>query len=143
MHQIKNLPVTAKRPIMGKHTILKRKNGIVLRENSLEKMFIQVYYVRCNCNSLMGFFMNKAQSRRIIKDLHQYLRYKLKFDVSKNLLRYIFSDKIQFLGFEIQRTPLGTFKHLKNKKWEVYRRHQNTNFKEEARDHVRFLKAVE
>ena len=68
---------------------------------------------------------------------------KLNVDVPKKLLRHISSDKTQFLGFEIHRISAGILKQSINKNLEVYKRHQNKNFREGVRDYIQFLKAVE
>jgi Type II intron maturase len=131
------------RQIVRKHMMLKIKKGILLRENYSKETSAQIYYVRCHYNFLMGFFMNKAQSRWIMENLFKYIKEKLNFDVSKKLLRHISSDKINFLGFEIHWIPVCTSKQFTNKKLEVYKRHQNKNFREGVRDYMQFLKAVE
>lgn len=143
LNEIKKLPVAVQRPIIKKHTMSKIKKGILLRENYLEKTSVQMYYVRCNYSFLMGFFMNKVQSRQILEDLFKFIKKKLNFDVPKNLLSHISNEKIKFLGFEIRRIPVSTLKQFANKKLEAYKRHQNKNYREGVRDYMQFLKAVE
>ena len=122
---------------------IKKKNGILLRENRLEELSVQIYHVRFNYNFLVGFSMSKDQSRRIIENLSKYIKDKLNVDVPKKRLRDIYSDKIKFLGFDIHRISVGLSKPFQNKKLEVRKRHQNKHLKEGVRDYIRFLKAVE
>ena len=56
---------------------IKNKNGMLLRKNRSEELSVQIYYVRFNYNFLVGFFMSKAQSKRIIKDFCKYIKDKL------------------------------------------------------------------
>ena len=130
--RIKRLPVT-----------LNIQKGILSRENRLKETSAQIHHVRFNHNFLMGFMMSKAQSRRVMEDLFKYIKEKLNVDVPKKLLRHISSDKTQFLGFEIHRISAGILKQSLNKNLEVYKRHQNKNFREGVRDYIQFLKAVE
>ena len=130
--RIKKLPVT-----------LNIQKGILSRETRLEETSAQIHHVRFNHNFLMGFMMSKAQSRWVMEDLFKYIKEKLNVDVPKKLLRHISSDKTQFLGFEIHRISAGILKQSLNKNLEVYKRHQNKNFREGVRDYIQFLKAVE
>jgi hypothetical protein len=132
LNTIKQLPIKVNCFMIKKHAKLKRK-----------KMSMQVYYVRCNYNFLIGFLMSKAQSKRIVEDIYKHIKDKLQFGITKKLLRYTFSDKVKFLGFEIQPIPIETSKYSKNKKLEVYKRNQNKNFRKGAQDYVQFLKAAE
>lgn len=143
LSEMKKLPVTTQRQAIKKLRMLKIKNGLLLCENHLRETSVQIYHVRCNYSFLMGFFMNKAQSRWVMEDLSKYIKKKLNLDVSKNLLRHISSDKIKFLGFDIRRISVGTLKQFTDKKLEVYKRHQNKSYREGVRDYMQFLKAVE
>jgi Type II intron maturase len=91
----------------------------------------------------MGFSISKAQIRRVTESLDTYLKNKLKFDVSKRLLSYTCSNKIKFLGFDIQRTPSGGLKCFKNKKLETYKRYQKKNVRKKAQNCIPLLKAAE
>jgi hypothetical protein len=141
LNKTKQLPIKVNCRITKKYTELKRKT--ILRENFSERMSMQVYYVRCNFNFLMGFLMNKARSRQIVQNVYRYIKDKLKFDITQKLLKCAFSDKIKFLGFEIQQISVETSKYCRNKKLEVYKRHQNTKFRKGVQDYAQFLKTVE
>ena len=143
LNKMKELPVTIQRQTIKKCMMLKIKKGILLCENYSEKTLAQIYYIRSNYSFLMGFLMNKVQSRWIIADLVKYMKKTLNFVVPKNLLKHISSDKIRFLGFEIHRTSVGILKQFTDKKREMYKRHQNKNYREGVRDYMQFLKAVE
>lgn len=69
--------------MMQKHKVLEIKNVILLPENRTEELPVQVYHVRFNYNFLIGFLMNKTQSRRIMEDLYKYIQDKLNFDAPK------------------------------------------------------------
>lgn len=140
---MKELTVTAQRQMIKEHMMLKIKKGILLRENHSKSPLAQIYHVRCDSNFLMGFFMNKVQSRWIMEDLLKYAKEKLNLDSPKKVLRHISSDKVTFLGFEIHRIPVGTLKRFTNKRLEVYKRNQNKTYREGVRDYMQFLKAVE
>jgi hypothetical protein len=143
LNAMKILPVITQRQAIRKLMMLKIKKGVLLQDNHSNETSVQIYYVRCNYSFLMGFVMSKAQSRCIMKDLLKYIKKKLDWDVPKNVLRHISSDKIKFLGFEIYRIPVRTLKQFTDKKLEVYKRHRNKSYREGVRDYMQFLKAVE
>lgn len=117
--------------------------GVVLEQNYWEKKFTAVCCIRYNYDFLIGFFMNKVQSGWIIKNINQYLKNKLKFDNTNKLIKYIFNDKLKFLGFEIRLTSITKLKHFKNKQLEIYKRHRSSVFRKRAYDYTQFLKVVE
>lgn len=125
------------------HQAIKKRMEWTRRETHFEKISIRANYVRYNDSFLIGFLMNKAQSMLIMENLYKHIKYKLRFDVSKKALKYIFSDEIEFLGFDIKRMPLNRLKYFKNKKLEIYKRHQNKHLNKRAWNYIKFLKAAE
>lgn len=120
-----------------------RKNRTKLWTKFFKHMLSRVYYVRYNCNFLMGFFSTKTQSKLVLESTHGFIKNSLKLDLSAKLLVHMSSDSIQFLGFAIQRTSMNTLKYSANKKAETFKRCQNRILGESVQEYRKFLKIME
>jgi hypothetical protein len=78
-----------------------------------------------------------------MKNIIKFIKDDLKLKIFKTTLKHIISDKLLFLGFDIQMILSKKSNYFKDKKFKTYKKHKNIILKKGAQEYEKFLKMIE